>query len=166
MKILLLILIVVLIMIIANGVAKQYKERHNLYANILKFLNDYELNIGFKKEKILDVVHKFESNNESKKIIEIYKNHLTQKTDINFESITILQEDEQKFIENIFKNLGAGDVDSEKLQLKEMKIQLKAKVEETAKIRDKFCPLIIKLSLLFAIALVILFLLIHVILLL
>ena len=158
MKILLLILIVVLIMIIANGVAKQYKERHNLYANILKFLNDYELNIGFKKEKILDVAQKFESNNESKKIIEIYKNHLTQKTDINFESITILQEDEQKFLENIFKNLGAGDVDSEKLQLSEIKIQLKAKVEETAKIRDKFCPLIIKLSLLFAIALVILFL--------
>ena len=145
-------------MIIANGVAKQYKERHNLYANILKFLNDYELNIGFKKEKILDVAQKFESNNESKKIIEIYKNHLTQKTDINFESITILQEDEQKFLENIFKNLGAGDVDSEKLQLSEIKIQLKAKVEETAKIRDKFCPLIIKLSLLFAIALVILFL--------
>ena len=158
MKIFLLILIVMLIMIIANGVAKQYKERHNLYANILNFLNNYELNISFKKEKILDVVQRFECNNESKKIIGIYENYLTQKTDINFESITILQEDERKFLENIFKNLGTGDVDSEKLQLNEIKSQLKAKVEETAKIRDKFCPLIIKLSLLFAIALVILFL--------
>ena len=52
MKIFLLILLVVVIMLIAKGVANQYKEKNLFYVAILQFLNAYELNIGFKKEKI------------------------------------------------------------------------------------------------------------------
>lgn len=157
MKVLFLILLVVVIMLIAKGVANQYKDRHNFFISIMNFLNSYELNIGFKKEKIKDLVEKVEAKSYAKMLFEEYKKYLVEQKELTFEDIKIITEDERIFLIDMFHSIGINDYSNEMKQLKFFQNYIQDKINTCEKESSKNYPLIIKLSFLFSIGIALVF---------
>ena len=158
MKIFLLILLIALIMIIAKNVAKQYRDRHMFFVSILEFLNEYELNIGFKKEKIVYLVETHIYKGQSKKLFDEYNLYLTQNKDLEFSSLNLINGLERDFLIKMFKSLGTSDYSTEMAQLKFYKSWLEEKTSTTKKDSAKYYPLTVKLSFLFALGVALIFL--------
>jgi len=116
-KLALLIVLIIMIMMIALGVVKQYRQRHSLFLELSIFLNEYELNIGFKKEKIKDIILNFNATGEFKLILNNYLENFNDTNNLNFDNIKILQADEKSYLISMFKKLGTSDYENEKLQL-------------------------------------------------
>ena len=158
MKIFLLILLVVVIMLIAKGVANQYKEKNLFYVAILQFLNAYELNIGFKKEKIKRLVEKQNfTSRECKILFDEYLGYLRGQNELSFEKIKVISYEERELLIDLFVNLGTGDYSSEMTQLSVFKSLIQNKIDNTEKESLKNYPLIIKLSFLFSLGLALVF---------
>lgn len=156
MKLILIILLVVLIMLVAFGISKQYKNRTIFFTDLLDFLNKYDLNIGFKKEKLLLFCKSYVAKDEMKDVLMRFIKHLELQTEFEISDVNILQEDEREFVKDLFLKLGSGDYQTEKEQLKIFKDTIKSKIDESIKLKNKYCPMIIKLSFLFGICLAIL----------
>ncbi|MBQ8431049.1 MAG: hypothetical protein IJX26_03840 [Clostridia bacterium] len=157
MKLGLMILLVILIMVIANGISKQYRERNYLFVNLFQFLSKYELNIGFKKEKMISIVNDFKGQGDIEEVLQTYKKYLIDNKEINLDNIKNLTDEERLFLNDMFVQLGNCDYQTEKNQLIIFKDYIQQKKTETEAQKNKYCPLILKLSLLFAIGLAILF---------
>ena len=157
MKIFLLFILVVMIMLIAKGVANQYKERNKFFVSVMSFLNMYELNIGFKKEKIKDLIEKLNVNGSAKILFSRYNDFLSTNANLNLEEIKILTDEEKDFISNTFKSIGTSDYSNEMTQLKVFKGYIQEKIDLTSKDSSKNYPLIIKLSFLFSLGLALIF---------
>ena len=157
LKISLLLILVVMIMLIALGVVKQYKDRHNIFLELSMLLNEYELNIGFKKEKLKKIVSNFKATGDTKQILHIYLDNFNNTNNINLDSVKILQSDERSYLISMFKKLGTSDYENEKLQLLNFKAYIKDKLMESKEKKNKLCPLIIKLTFLFALGVAIIF---------
>ena len=153
MKIFLLILLVIVIMLIAKGIASQYKEKNTFYVSIMQFLNSYELNIGFKKDKIKDLVEKIEAKGQAKILFEEYKGYLTDETALKFEDVKVITEEEKNFLIEMFTRLGTNDYSNEMTQLKVFKSYIQDKINISDKESNKNYPLIMKLSFLFSLGL-------------
>lgn len=156
-KFVLLIVLVFLIMLIASGVSRQYRERSLIFKEIMSFLNSYKLNIGFQKEKLKNLVSNFNSKGEAKHFFSIYADFLTNNKELNFDKIKLLLADEKEFLISVFKKLGNGDFETEKKLLEIAQQYVLEKIDETKKFEEKWCPMIMKLSLLFGIGVAILF---------
>lgn len=155
-KFLLLIALVVAIVCIAKGVAKQYTDKLRFFQNLKSFFDIYGLNLGFKKDKIRDIVKNFQTDGEASEFFLSYLNFLEKGGDIEFNS-KIISDEDKKIIKDIFKSLGQGDYVTEKEQLKITMSYLNGQIETSKSESDKFCPLILKLSFLFALLVAILF---------
>lgn len=153
MKLFLIILLIVLIMAIAKGVARQYKLRHNIFVYILKFINEYELNIGFKKEKIKSIIKLEETTGELNFIFSSYLDYLYNGKSLDLSNLKLLTEEEQKYLTDMFLSLGKADYVSEMAKLKIFKHWLEEKIEQTKSEHSKYYPLTVKLSFLFALGL-------------
>lgn len=155
MKVVLMITLVVVIMLIAKGVAKQYIDRYDLYVAMKDFFKQMELNISFQKQKINEILNKSNIKKVNKGIYLSYLDYLTRGKELDLSFIKIIDSDERDYITSMLISLGKNDASSEIKQLKVYEQYLSDKINACKSDKDKLCPLIIKLSLLFALGLVI-----------
>lgn len=142
-------------MLIAHAVSEQYKEKFDFYDNLKLFLNQFKINLSFKQEKIIDFLEKIKSKKQFNIFVNSYKQFLaTNKLDLD--NIKILEPDEKKQLEMIVKNIGFMDAKSEIEQLETFILLVDEKRKKAELDKNKLCPMIIKLSLLFAIGVAIL----------
>lgn len=157
MKVVLIILIVSMIMLIARAVSEQIKERCDFYENLKMFLNQFKLNISFKQEKILDFLNNLKPKRQFKLFIDDYKEHIKGK-ELNLSNIKVLEGDDILELQDIVSKLGGMDAKNELEQLESFMSNTDVKLKKAQEDKQKLCPMITKLSLLFALALVIILL--------
>ena len=154
MKIFLIIVLIFLIMLIATAVSQQYRDKYDFYLNLKNLLLKFKMNVTFKKEKILNFLNQQNGKKEFKLFIEDYKEYLTTNK-INLENIKLLDADEKTTLMSILKQLGNYDTENEIQQLQNFINVIEEKLLKAKEETQKLCPMIIKLSLLFAIGLAI-----------
>lgn len=155
MKWFLILTLIVVIMLIAKAFSNQYLEKYDFYFNLKSFLNQFKVNLAFKQEKITT----FLQNTKAKKQFAIFKEKYLEylKTDsLNLDEIKILDLDEKNRLSEIVTSLGRLDAKNEIMQLETFLIEIDEKLKKSEEDKSKLCPLILKLSLLFAIGLSIL----------
>lgn len=155
LKIVLLVALVLLIMFIANGVSKQYKEKCCFYNDLIEFLNSYELNIGFKKDKMVQLVTNFKCSSSTKMLFNSYLDFLKTGKSITTNALKIVEEDAEYILE-VFNNLGHADYEQELKKINNHKEYFKKKLIDAEANKKKLCPLIIKLSFMFSLIVVLL----------
>jgi Icc-related predicted phosphoesterase len=145
------------IMLIAQGVCRQYRERCALFEALGEFFRQMRLNLSFQKQKIKEILNQATLKKTNKDIYISYLNYLEHGDIIDISFVRILEDDEQEQITKMLCSLGKNDTSGELKQLDAYDIYLKDKIERSRLEKEKNCPLITKLSLLFAIGLAILF---------
>ena len=156
MKYILLIVLVAVIMLISQGVCNQYRERYALFEALNEFLRQMRLNLSFQKQKIKEILNRAQIRKTSKVIYTSYLNYLETGTSIDLSFVKVFDQTEQEQITRMLLSLGKNDTFGELQQLNVHEEYLKDKLQTAKEERDKRCPLITKLSLLFAIGLAIL----------
>ncbi len=156
MKLILMLGLIVVIMLVAKGVARQYADRYELYVALKDFFRQMELNIGFQKQKINEILTKSNIKKVNKEIYSGYLEYLSNGKSLDLSFVKFIDSDEQEYITNMLLSLGKSDTLNELKQLKSYDEYLSDKINTCKQEKDKLCPLIIKLSLLFALGLVIL----------
>ena len=154
MKWFLIVVLISVIMLIASSVSQQYIDKYDFYSNLKNLLNQFKMNISFKKEKILDFINSHHSKSHFKILIESYKDYLAT-NELNLNKLELLDSDEKKVLADILTNLGNYDTENEINQINNFILQIDEKLNKAKEEKQKFCPMIIKLSLLFAIGLAI-----------
>ena len=144
-------------MLIARAVSEQIKERCDFYENLKIFLTQFKLNIAFKQEKILDFLNELKPKRQFKLFIDDYKEHLLGK-ELNLSNIKVLESDDILELRDMVSRLGGMDAKNEIEQLENFMLNIDIKLKKAQEDKQKLCPMITKLSLLFALALVIILL--------
>ena len=157
MKYILMLALIGVIMAVAQGVSKQYKEKYMLYETLGQFFRQMRLNLSFQKQKIKEILNQATLKKYNKEIYTTYLNYLEKGTAIDLSAVRILDDSEAEYITNMLKSLGKNDTTGELKQLDAYDVYLNDKIETTRREKDKYCPLITKLSFLFALGLAILF---------
>lgn len=152
MKWVLIAVLISVIMLIARAVSEQYKEKYDFYNNLKTFLNQFKLNLSFRQEKILDFLNKTNAKKQFKLFINSYKKYL-ETNQLDFSEIKLLDNDEINQLEMIILNIGKLDAKNEINQLETFIVEIDAKLLKAQEDKNKLCPMILKLSLLFAIGL-------------
>ena len=157
MKYILMICLIGVIMIVAQGVCKQYRDKHALLEALGDFFRQMQLNLNFQKQKIKEILNQATIRKVNKDIYIAYYNYLDkgEKLDISFANI--LDDTEQEQITSMLLSLGKNDTTGELKQLESYEMYLRDRIENARRDKDKYCPLITKLSFLFAVGLAILF---------
>ncbi|MCQ2556293.1 MAG: stage III sporulation protein AB [Clostridia bacterium] len=154
MKIVLIIVLISVVMLIAFSVSEQYKEKFDFYANLNLFLQKFKLNLSFKQETLKNFLNTCKPKKQFKKFVEDYKLYLaTNKVDLS--NITVLSDEEKAELTNIILNIGKLDTATETKQIDSFLLTLDATLKKAEEDKRKLCPMIIKLSLLFAVGLAI-----------
>lgn len=141
-------------MLVASGLSKYYIDRYNFFNSIKKLLQEFNLNINFKKDKLHTILTKKELNNSLfSNFITIYQQSLKAGKSPDFSAIKILEQEESVFLVDIINSLGRDDALTEKNKLQNFltqadEISLKCKTD-----KEKKVPLIIKLGFLISLAL-------------
>ena len=156
-KLILLICMVAIIMAVAQGLCKQYRDRYSIFEALNDFFRQMRLNLGFQKQKIKQILNQATIKKTNKDIYTAYLNYLEKGQALDLGFVRVLDELEQEHITNMLLSLGKNDTAGELKQLDAYDIYLQDKISATKAEKDKFCPLITKLSFLFAIGLAILF---------
>lgn len=154
MKLILIIILICVVMLIANAVSEQIKDKYDFYNNLKLFLNQFKINVSFKKDKILNFLNSVKCKKQFNYFIEEYKSYLST-NNIDLNKITILDEEERKELSEIILNLGRYNTENEINQLNNYLETVNLKLNSALEDKKKFCPMIIKLSLLFSIGLAI-----------
>ena len=142
-------------MIISTSISVQYKERYNFFNQLKLFFQQFKLNVSFKQEKIETFLKSFKAEKQFALFINSYQNFLKGE-ELNLSSIKILEESEKQELIEAIKNIGNYNTKSEIEQL-DLYIELaNVRLNKAKEAKQRICPLIIKLSLLFALALAIL----------
>jgi len=142
-------------MLIAHSISEQYKDKYDFYNNLKLFLNQFKINISFRQEKINDFLNKTKAKKQFNLFINSYKNYL-KTNELDLSQIKILNDEEKNDLENIIKNIGKYDTENEIKQLDNFLLTVDMKLDSAMQDKNKLCPMILKLSLLFAIGLAIL----------
>ena len=142
-------------MLIARAVSEQYKDKYVFYCNLKDFLNRFKLNLSFKQETINDFLDKTKPQKHFKLFIAEYKRYLKE-SKMDFSLIKILSEEEKLQLENLVKSIGNMDVKNEICQIDSFLLEVDIQLKQAELNKQKLCPMILKLSLLFGIGLAIL----------
>lgn len=151
MKWMLICVLIAVVMMIAHSVGEQYKEKYDFYINLKNFLNQFKLNLAFKQEKIIDFLNNMKAKKQFNLFIQAYKNYLNN-NELNLSYIKILDLEEKQQLTEIITHIGSLDVNNEIKQLETFSLVINDKLKIAEEQKNKLCPMIIKLSLLFAIA--------------
>ena len=155
MKFLLMIIFVLLCVNIASRVSKKFKEEYLYYSDFMDFINEYEINVMYKKEKLQNFIKKLQKNSKFGEILTNFYENLQKNQKINY-NYKLLSKSENDFLNDSLNSLGGYDSDREEQNLKSIKLKVE-KYLATAKENLKFCPVIVKLALLLSIGLCIIF---------
>lgn len=142
-------------MLIAYSVSEQIKEKFDFYTNLKAFLQKFKINISFKREKILDFLNGVKAKKQFMMFIGAYKQYLNNNS-FKLDEIKILDAEEKQQLEMIVKGIGNLDVTNEKEQLESFMLDIDIKLKKAEQDKNQLCPMILKLSLLFAVGLAIL----------
>ncbi len=154
MKYVLIITLIVLIVLVAIKISNQYRDKFIFFDDLYTFLDMLKMNVGFKQDKLDDMISKAKGNKHFDCFISDYKKFLTT-NEISFSNLNLLNDDEKMELEYMLKNLGKYDQINEEKQIESF-IKTISKNRETAeKEKDKLCPLIVKLALFLALGIVI-----------
>jgi len=157
MKYLLMLALIGVIMIIAQGVCRQYRERYALFEAFGEFFRQMRLNLSFQKQKINEILNQASIKKVNKDIYMAYLNYLENGRALDLSFVRILEDNEQTQLTNMLHSLGKNDTSGELKQLDAYDVYLRDKIEMTRREKERYCPLITKLSFLFALGLAILF---------
>ena len=155
MKWILIIVLISAIMLIAFSLSEQIKDRYDFYQNLKLFLNQFKINISFRQEKILDFLKKANSKKQFKFFVQEYESYLKTGS-MNLEKIKVLDQEDREILLDIMKNIGRYDVRNELGQIDSFLATIDVKLKKALDDKNKLSPMILKLSLLFAIGLAIL----------
>jgi len=150
MKWFLVIVLICVIMLIAHAVSQQYKDKFDFYYNLNNFLNQFKMNVSFKKEEIEDFLNNLNYKKQFKILINRYKDYLTT-NNLNFDDLDLLESEEKVTLSEILKSLGKYDAENEINQVNNFILLINEKLNKAKEEKQKLCPMILKLSLLFAI---------------
>ena len=150
MKWILIITLIVIIMIIASSVSRQYKEKFEFYTNLKIFLEKYKINVSFQQTKLNDILLVDRSNKSYEIFILAFKEFL-KTGELSMDNLKILDVDETIELERIIRSLGLYDVKHELTQIDGFILTISGRLEKAERDKNKLCPMILKLSLLFAI---------------
>ncbi len=142
-------------MLIAYAVSQQYKDKYDFYYNLKLFLNQFKINLSFKQAKVNEFLSGLKPRKQFKSFVQSYQNYLKGQP-LKFEDIKVLDEQEKTELKDIIERIGKNDSKSEINQIEQFLCSVEEKLLKAEKDKNKLCPMIIKLSLLFAIALSIL----------
>ncbi len=154
-KWILIVVLIVVIMLIAYSVSEQIKDKYDFFNNLKLFLNQFKINVSFRQEKINEFLQKNNSKKQFKLFIEEYSNFL-KTGELNLEKIKVLDDDDKDILQDIVKNVGKYDAKNEINQMDSFLATVDVKLVKANEDKNKLCPMIIKLSLLFSIGLAIL----------
>ena len=154
-KWILIIILIVVIMLIAYSVSEQIKDKYDFFNNLKQFLNQFKINVAFRQEKINEFLQKSNSKKQFKVFVDEYSNFL-KTGELCLEKIKVLEEDDKQILQDIVKNIGKYDAKNEISQMESFLLTVDEKLAKANEDKNKLCPMIIKLSLLFAIGLAIL----------
>lgn len=152
MKIVLICVLIGVVMLIAFSLSNQYSEKLDFYINLKQMLEQYKINVSFKQEKIKEFLENTKAKKQFKLFVEEYKNYLLT-NELKLNKIDVLDSDEKQQLETIVLSLGKYDVKNEMGQISSFLSEIDVKLAKAKEEKTKFCPLIIKLSLLFAVGL-------------
>jgi len=155
MKIVLIIILVFAIMLVARAVSEQYKDKFDFYNNLYLFLCEFKINLSFKQEKIIEFLDNIKPKKHFKIFIDSYKEFL-KTNELNLSNLTFLDTEDITYIESLIKNIGRNNVETEIGQLEMFIENISLKKCSAEQDKNKLCPIILKLSLLFALGLSIL----------
>ena len=155
MKWFLIIVLICVIMLIAYAVSEQYKDKFDFYNNLKLFLQQFKINVSFRQEKINEFLNDIKPKKQFKIFIDEYKSYL-KTNEINLSNLKLLDDEEKEELASLVCNLGKFDAKTEINQLENFLAALEFKLTKANEDKNKICPMIIKLSLLFAIGLSIL----------
>ena len=155
MKWILITLLIGVIMIIAYSLSEQYKEKFDFYSNLKNFLNQFKINLSFRREKISEFLKQVNSKKQFKIFTDEYMNYLS-KGELNLSKIKALDSEDIPILEDIVKNIGKHDSKNEISQIDSFLVTVSDRLTKAEADKNKLCPMIIKLSLLFAIGVAIL----------
>ena len=154
-KWILIVVLIAVIMLIAYSVSEQIKDKYDFFNNLKLFLNQFKINVSFRQEKINEFLQKNNSKKQFKLFIEEYSNFL-KTGELNLEKIKVLDDDDKDILQDIVKNVGKYDAKNEINQMDSFLATVDVKLVKANEDKNKLCPMIIKLSLLFSIGLAIL----------
>lgn len=155
MKWILITILIVIVMIVANEISRQYREKYSFYLNLKQFLNELKINISFKQEKILKFLDSRTAKNQFKLFLDDYKTYL-KTNELNLNNLKFLESEELAGLEKIIKDIGKYNSENEIYQIDSFLVLIEGSLLKAKEDQDKLCPMIIKLSLLFSIGLAIL----------
>lgn len=144
-----------MIMLIAKSVSDQYKDKFDFYENLYNFLCQFKVNLSFRQEKLTEFLNNVTAKKQFNIFVEDYKNYLAGK-EMDFDNLIFLEQEEKDNLKIIISDIGKNDAKTEIEQLNGFIKTIETKKNQTEKDKNKICPLIIKLSLLFSIGLSIL----------
>lgn len=142
-------------MLIAYSVSEQIRDKYDFFNNLKQFLNQFKINVAFRQEKINEFLQKSNSKKQFKVFVDEYSNFL-KTGELCLEKIKVLEEDDKQILQDIVKNIGKYDAKNEISQMESFLLTVDEKLAKANEDKNKLCPMIIKLSLLFAIGLAIL----------
>lgn len=154
MKIILIFVLLTVVMIVAFKVSSFIKYKYNFYVHLKEFLNEFKLNLSFKREKITDFLTKRQYSKSFDVFINSYKEYL-KSGELNLSDLIYLDDDEKEQLKAITTSIGRLDTQSELAQIEEFIAQINMKLQTSEKEKNKLCPLILKLSFLSAISVII-----------
>ncbi|MBQ7880853.1 MAG: hypothetical protein IJ358_03320 [Clostridia bacterium] len=157
MKYILMLALIGVIMLVAQGISKQYKDRYLMFEALGDFFRQMRLNLTFQKQKIKEILNQATLRKTNKDIYTAYLNYLEKGTPLDLAFVSVLDDMEEEQITKMLLSLGKNDTAGEIKQLDAYDIYLRDKIETTRREKEKYCPLITKLSFLFAVGLAILF---------
>ncbi len=155
MKWFLIIVLISAIMLIAYSVSEQYRDKFDFYTNLKLFLQQFKLNVSFRQQKINEFLNTIKPKKQFKLFVEDYKTYL-KTNQLNLTNIKILEPDEREELSRLVTSLGNHDAKNEVHQLDGFLATLELNLTKATDDKNKLCPMILKLSLLFAIGLAIL----------
>ena len=142
-------------MLISYSVSEQYKDKYDFYNNLRLFLQQFKINLSFRQEKVNEFLNNLKPKKQFKDFVDCYKSYL-QTGELDLGNLKLFDSEEIKELESIIKNVGSYDVSNEINQLNSFLATIEIKLKKAQEDKNKLCPMILKLSLLFSIGLAIL----------
>ncbi|MBE7082075.1 MAG: hypothetical protein E7378_00125 [Clostridiales bacterium] len=164
MKIIMVILLVALCGAIGYGLSKNYSDRKKFFYCLESFFVVFKVDISFNKSKLLTALNaelKTVKNKNLTMLLTNFTSLLTQNGQLNknevFKGINILYEQEKDVIFAFLQGLGKSDVFNQVQTIDNFLFKVREFYDVSNKDCKKYCPLYVKLSIIFGLLIAIIF---------